>query len=181
MNYDQIIYDTAIANGYNSKACEIIVAHARVITDDYKSGELISNNNFFGLRYVRQPLASKGSKIKSNASLQDSDNHYYAKYSNPEDSVRDLVWRLYSRDINGIPQFMLQEVRSVDEYAELLKKRDFYDGNEYRYANAIRNKLFSVKIIDIVNEFKSTAERHKPAIMLCLVGVATMVGLLKYM
>jgi hypothetical protein len=76
---------------------------------------------------------------------------------------------------------MLQEVRSVDEYAELLKKRDFYDGNEYRYANAIRNKLFSVKIIDIVNEFKSTAERHKPAIMLCLVGVATMVGLLKYM
>ena len=181
MNYDQIIYDTAIANGYNSKACEIIVAHARVITDDYKSEELISNNNFFGLRYVRQPLASKGSKIKSNTSLQDSDNHYYAKYSNPEDSVRDLVWRLYSRDINGIPQSMLQEVRSVDEYAELLKKRDFYDGNEYAYANAIRHKLFFVKINDIVNEFNSMAERNKPAIMMCLVGVATMVGLLKYM
>lgn len=182
MNCDQLIYDVAIANGYNPSACQIIAAHARYITDDYKSDMFKQNNNLFGLRYSKQPLAIRGTEVPEEERAPGNvSTNYYAKYESPEDSVRDLVWRLFSRDINSVTQSTLQEIRTVDDYADMLKLRMFYSGSNVKYANSIRAKLFFVKANDIVNGFNKSAERNKPAIMLALSVVAAIVGCLKFL
>jgi hypothetical protein len=176
MNCDQIIYDNAIANGYNPAACQIIAAHARYITDDYKSETFKANNNLFGLRYVKQPLATRGTQVEGEGHAS-----YYAKYETPADSVRDLVWRLFSHDINSVTRAALQEVRTVDDYADVLKLRMFYEGSNTKYADSLRAKLFYVRVTEIVNTFKSTADRNKPVIMAALTVVAAIVGCLKFL
>ena len=182
MNCDQLIYDIAIANGYNPSACQIIAAHARYITDDYKSGMFRQNNNLFGLRYSNQPLATKGTEVPQDERAPGKSviNHY-AKYQTPEDSVRDLVRKLFSQNINSVTRDGMQEIRSVDDYADMLKLRMFYAGSNTKYANSIRAKLFFVKVIDFVNGMNETAERNKPAIMLGLSVVAVIVGCLKFL
>lgn len=182
MNYDQIIYDIAIANGYNPTACQIIAAHARYITNDYKSDIVADNNNLFGLRYVKQTLAEKGTPVSEDDRIPGNVNtNFYARYNSPEDSVRDLVWRFFSSNVNNVTKSRLQEIRHVDEYADMLKSRMFYSGSSILYANAIRAKMFYVKINDIVNTINKSADRNKPAIMLALSAVAAIVGCLKFL
>lgn len=142
MDIDKLIYDIAIENGFSKKTSELIVAQAKIESAHYTSESCRDNNNLFGIKYVGQPLAQKGTLAPlTQRSKADKITNYYARYATLEDSVRDVVERLYNKTINGVEAEQLKNADTHQEFARLLKVRQFYDGLENDYANAIKTKL----------------------------------------
>ena len=59
-NNDQIIYDIAIKNGFSPTSAKLIVGQARFESANYTSAVFRANNNTSGMKYIGQPLASRG-------------------------------------------------------------------------------------------------------------------------
>jgi len=142
MDIDKIIYDIAIENGFSPKTSKLIVAQARLESAEYTSESCRDNNNLFGVKYVGQPLAEIGTLAPlTQRTKGESITNHYARYATLEDSVRDLVERLYNKTINGVDAEKLKNADTHQEFARLLKMRHFYDGLENDYANSIKTKL----------------------------------------
>jgi len=60
MNYDQLIYDAALKGGFNPTSAKLVVAQAKHETCNYTSNVFKKNNNLFGMKFVGQPLAKRG-------------------------------------------------------------------------------------------------------------------------
>jgi uncharacterized FlgJ-related protein len=65
MDIDQSIYNTAIEEGFSPTSAKLIVAQARLESSHYSSTVFKANNNMFGMKYVGQPLATKGTLAPS--------------------------------------------------------------------------------------------------------------------
>ena len=181
MNYDQLIYDIAIKNGFNPSSAKFIAAQARLESSDYNSNVFKNNNNMFGMKYVKQPLAVRGTQVPVNERQSgDVDYNYYAKYRTPEDSVKDLIERLYNKTINGVSPSQLRDSATIDEYAKNLKQRSYYGGTAEKYAAGLKAKMIKINIKEIVNQVTQGAEEYKGSILFGVFVVVIIVALYKF-
>jgi uncharacterized FlgJ-related protein len=118
MNIDQMIYDTAIKQGFNPIAAKLIAAQARFESADYTSHVFVENNNTSGMKYVGQPNAVRGSKSP--------EGDYYAKYNTVQDAINDKIVRLYNINMRGVSPQQLKDSTNADDFSRLLKQRGYY-------------------------------------------------------
>jgi hypothetical protein len=185
MSLDQEIYNTAIMEGFSPTSAKLIVAQARLESADYGSSVFNKNNNMYGMKFVGQALASRGSLAplneRSSSCVNNNvceDRDYYAKYDSPSDSAKDTIQRLYKKTRNGIGFEQLKDVKDADEFATKLKTRNyfgFYDINTSKgkeeandYAKGLNAKLRRIQIVEFYNE-------HKQVINYSVIGIVLIV------
>ena len=140
---DNLIYTIAINNGFNDKSAKIIVAQARLESANYTSSVFKKNNNAFGMKYIGQKYATKGSPAPLNerTSNPNANVNFYAKYNDVGDSAKDLIERLLNITRNGITPQMLKNASTPEQYATLQKKRGYFGGKVEDYARNLRSIL----------------------------------------
>lgn len=153
---DQEIYNVATAAGFMDQAARYIVAQARYESADYTSNVFRNNNNMYGMKYVAQQLATRGTlapmsersaACRTGGTCKNSD--YYAKYASPADSAQDVINRLYQKTMRGVRPAQLKTASTPEIFADLLKKRGYYGATVEQYARGLRAKLKKVNIIPI--------------------------------
>jgi len=183
---DQSIYNTAIKDGFTPVSAKFIVAQARLESGHYKSDIFTKNNNSFGMKYVAQPLATKGSlapyKERSSSCKENgicSNGDYYAKYSSVEDSIKDVIERNYNKTKNGVTPEQLKNSKTPEEYASLLKKRGYYGAPESSYASNIKSILNRVTISNIYGGAKEVYNKNEKGINFGLIAIS-LIGITYY-
>jgi hypothetical protein len=189
MDIDQSIYNTAIEEGFSPTSAKLIVAQARLESSHYSSTVFKANNNMYGMKFIGQPLATRGSlappnersaSCRSGGACVDSD--HYAKYSSIEDSAKDTIQRLYKKTRKGIGFDQLKNVKDATEFATKLKTRDYFgfhsidtDAGKFEaseYARILDSILLRIKI---VNFYRQNEKKINYTIMgLVLIGVTTL-------
>jgi len=193
MDIDQSIYNTAIEEGFSPTSAKLIVAQARLESGHYSSSVFKANNNMYGMKFIgtdKQPLATRGTLAPLNersASCKNGgvcvDRDYYAKYSSAEDSAKDTIQRLYKITRNGIGFEQLKNVASATEYANKLKKRNYFGLHSIdteagkqearEYARILDSILFRIKVINFYKRNEKKINYTTLAILvLGLTGVA---------
>lgn len=171
MTNDQLIYDTAIKAGFSPTAAKLVVAQARFESADYTSNVFKANNNTSGMKFIGQPLATRGTlapinersgPCRTGGTCQNSD--HYAKFASIADSAADKINRLYSKTIGGVTPEQLKNAKDADEFAALLKRRSYYGfgksgtelGNkeQSQYAGGLRAKLLRFEVVEFVRKNK---------------------------
>ncbi len=172
-NYDQIIYNTAIKQGFTPTSAKFVVGQARFESANYTSAVFKANNNTSGMKFVGQPLATKGTlapmnersdSCKKGGTCKNSD--YYAKFASVQDSATDKIVRLYGKTMGGVTPDQLKNAKTPEEFARLLKKRSYYGFGAYGtpqaekeiaiYANGINLLMLRAQIVEIVSKNKKT-------------------------
>lgn len=155
---DQTIYQMAIEEGFKPIAAKLFVAQARLESSDYSSNVFKNNNNMYGMKFVGQPLADRGTPAppSERSCNLTCDRDYYARYDNPVDSARDTIQRLYKIPRSGVTFDQLANVNSSKEFAELLKKRGYYGATASHYTNLLNSKLMRISVVEWYNKNKTT-------------------------
>lgn len=189
--YDQIIYNTAIRQGFTPTAAKLVVAQARFESADYTSAVFRANLNTSGMKYIGQPLATRGTLAPTNersASCKAGgicvNSDHYAKFASVQDSATDKIVRLYSKTMGGVTPEQLKNVKDADEFAALLKKRSYYGFGKYgtdlgnneqkNYAGGLKAKLLRIQVVEFVSKNKNTL-----LIGIVLVGIGAYLFYLK--
>lgn len=148
MNNDKIIYDIAIANGFTPKSALFVIAQSRLESSDYKSNVYKNNNNGFGMKFIGQPLATKGTLVPVSERVRPitANINYYAKYNTFQDSVKDAVQRLFNITKNGVTPQMLKNATTSVEYANLQKTRGYFGGTALAYSKMINAKMKKIDL-----------------------------------
>jgi len=154
---DQIIYDVAISEGFNPTAAKLIVAQARFESADYSSNVFKKNLNTSGMKFIGQPLATRGTPAPANEQRCGGgcDSDYYAKFRSVEDSAKDKISRLYNITMRGVTPQQLKNVNNADEFASLLKKRGYYGAPENQYAAGLKAKVLRIQVVEFVTKNKN--------------------------
>lgn len=160
--YDQMIYETALKEGFSPATAKLVVAQARFESNDYNSNVFKKNNNLYGMKWAGQPLATKGTPAPS------KEGDFYAKYNSPADSTKDLVGRLYKITRNGVSFDDLKNVKTPEEWASLQKKRGYYGDKESTYAAGLKSKLNK---IDILETIKNNEGKVVTGFLLLVLGI----------
>lgn len=173
MIYDQKIYDIAIKNGFNPVAAKLIVGQARVESANYTSSVFKTNNNMFGMKYVGQKLAQRGTLAPANErTAGDVNTNYYAKYASPEDSIRDVIERLYTKTMGGVSPAQLKAADSAKTFSELLKKRAYFGGTADKYANAINGVMSKISVVSNNPVQMKNRDIIEVVVIMALIGAA---------
>jgi hypothetical protein len=188
-NYDQIVYDTAIKQGFTPTAAKFIVGQARFESANYTSAVFRANNNTHGMKFIGQPLATRGSlapKSERSATCRSGgtcvNSDHYAKFASVKDSANDVIVRLYSKTMGGVTPDQLKNVKTPEEFARLLKKRKYYGPSAYgtpgaekeikEYAGGIKALMLRAQIVEFV-------EKNKSGLLIGILLVATAIYLYK--
>jgi len=169
MDIDQSIYNTAIEEGFSPTSAKLIVAQARLESSHYSSTVFKANNNMYGMKFIGQPLATRGTlappnersaSCRSGGACVDSD--HYAKYSSIENSAKDTIQRLYKKTRKGIGFDQLKNVKDATEFATKLKTRDYFgfhsidtDAGKFEaseYARILDSILLRIKIVNFYRQ-----------------------------
>lgn len=159
--YDQIIYNTAIKQGFTPTAAKFVVAQARYESANYTSNVFNNNNNTSGMKYIGQPLATRGtlapaaersSTCRNGGNCVNSD--YYAKFASVEDSANDVIGRLYNITKGGVTPQQLKNAKTPEEFAQLLKARGYYGESVKDYAAGIRSLLTRIQVVEFFEKNK---------------------------
>jgi hypothetical protein len=179
MNIDQIIYDTAIKQGFNANAAKLIAAQARFESADYSSNVFLTNNNTSGIKFIGQPNAVRGSLSP--------EGNYYAKFNTIQDAINDKIVRLYNINMRGVTPQQLKNSNTPDDFARLLKQRDYYGDSAYgtsgaeseirNYTNGLKAKLFKINVLDFYNKNKNKI--NYGTIGIVIIGITLYVYYLK--
>jgi flagellum-specific peptidoglycan hydrolase FlgJ len=173
MTLDQEIYNTAISEGFSPTSAKLIVAQARLESGHYESNAFLTNNNMYGMKYIGQPLATRGSlapmnersaSCRNGGSCNNSD--HYAKYKSPSDSAKDVIQRLYKKTRNGIGFNELRDVKDANEFANKLKTRNYFGFHDINtpegqaeadaYARVLKSIILRIKVLEFYQENKKT-------------------------
>lgn len=146
MNYDQLIYDTAIKNGFTPTSAKFVVAQARHETANYTSNVFKRTNNLFGMKFVNQKLA-----ISDNKKSPEGD--YYAHYRSPQDSADDAIGRLFNITMRGVSPTQLKNAKTPEEYSNLQKQRGYFGDKVDIYIKGIKSALTKLNIMEEVKQF----------------------------
>lgn len=154
--YDQLIYNTAIKEGFNPTVAKLIVAQARFESADYTSNVFKLNNNTSGMKFIGQPLATRGSLAPANERTcgGNCNGDYYAKFKSVADSASDKISRLYNITMRGVTPQQLRDAKDADEFAALLKQRGYYGSDVASYARGLRAKLMKINVVEFVQKNK---------------------------
>jgi hypothetical protein len=171
---DQAVYNTAIKQGFNPIAAKLIVAQARFESSDYTSNVFLKNNNTSGMKYIgaSQINAQRGTPAPSNertCNLQ-CDRDFYARFNTVQDSINDVIKRLYTKTMGGVTPQMLKDSTSADDFARKLKMRSYYgfgklnstdpskvaqaESEIKEYAGGMRAKLLRIQVVEFVEKNK---------------------------
>jgi len=163
---DQLIYNTAIDQGFNLYAAKLIAAQARLESSNYTSNVFLKNNNTSGIKYIGQPNAVRGTLAPSSERRCNGgcDGDYYAKFYTVEDAINDKIVRLYNITMSGVTPQQLKDSTDADEFARLLKKRRYYGSGVYgtpdaekeisNYAGGLKARLIRVNVLEFYNKNK---------------------------
>jgi hypothetical protein len=189
MNLDQEIYNLAIEEGFSPIASKIIVAQARLESANYGSNVFNNNNNMYGMKFVGQPLATRGTLAPMNersSSCQNGgtcvDRDYYAKYNTPTDSAKDVIQRLYKKTRKGIGFNELKDVKDAQDFANKLKTRNYFGFHEIttpegqaeanKYALGLNARLLLVNVLEF---YRGNKKKINYTLMgLVLIGITTL-------
>lgn len=179
--YDRIIYDVAVRDGFTPTAARLVVAQARLESADYSSGVFRTNTNTSGMKYIGQPLATRGTlapkKERSDACKRVTESQvggygpapclnrdHYAKFASVRDSIRDVVERLYRITKNGVTPEQLRNSKTPEQFADLLKRRNYYGDGDYgtpaadreraNYSAGLKAKLLRIQIVEVIDRNK---------------------------
>lgn len=171
-SYDQLIYDTAISQGFTPTAAKLVVAQSRLETANYTSAVFKLNNNTGGMKFVGQKNATRGSlapssersySCKSGGACSNSD--HYAKFSSVADSAADVIVRLYNKTMGGVTPDQLKNAKTPEEFARLLKKRKYYGFGAYGtpqaekeiagYGAGLKALVLRVEVIEFLKKNKN--------------------------
>jgi len=167
--YDQIIYDTALRQGFTPTAAKFVVAQARFESSNYSSPVFMNNNNTSGMKYIGQPLATRGTlappserseSCKKGGNCANSD--YYAKFASIQDSASDKIDRLYNITRGGVTPQQLKNAKTPEEFAQLLKARGYYGERKgvspaesvKEYGAGIRSLLRRIQVVEFLEKNK---------------------------
>jgi uncharacterized FlgJ-related protein len=161
MTNDQIIYNVAIRNGFTPVSAKLVVAQARFESADYTSNVFKNNMNTSGMKYAGQPLATRGtlapyderSSACRNSNICSNSDHY-AKFKSVEDSAKDKIERNFAKTMGGVTPDQLKNAKTPEEFANLLKKRNYYGSSESNYAAGLRAKLLRLSVIEFYEKYK---------------------------
>jgi hypothetical protein len=188
-NYDQIIYDTAIKQGFTPTAAKFIVGQARFESANYTSAVFKANNNTSGMKFIGQPLATRGSlaplsersaTCRSGGTCNNSD--HYAKFASVQDSATDKIVRLYSKTMGGVTPEQLKNAKTAEEFARLLKKRSYYGPSAYGTAGAekeISQYAAGIKLLMLRAQIVEFVGKNKNGLLIGILLVATAIYLYK--
>ncbi len=171
LQYDQIIYDVAVRNGFTPTAAKLVVAQARFESADYTSRVFLANNNTSGMKYIGQPLATQGTLAPYNersSTCQRSsvcvNSDHYAKFASVQDSARDKIERLFTKTMGGVTPQQIKNTQTPEEFADLMKRRSYYGFHKYgtadaqkeinNYAAGMRAKLIYIRVQEFLEENK---------------------------
>jgi hypothetical protein len=163
---DAQVYEAAINKGWSEKAALMLIAQFRHETGDYTSNVFKCNNNLGGMVFIKNnPLIKSRGRIKPPNELSKNgckrkypfknypdacfdpgngkcvDDDFYAHYESIEDSIKDKLGRYFEFTKNGVTPDMLKQAESVNVYATLLKKRNYYTDTAANYASNMNAKL----------------------------------------
>lgn len=165
---DQLIYNTALNNGFSNESAKLITAQARLESNDYTSNVFKNNNNMYGMKFVGQSFATKGTlapfqerSANCQKNLKCVNSDHYAKYTTPADSAKDTIIRLYSKNINGVTPVQLKAAKTSAELATLLKKRGYFGITAAAYAKGLDAKLKKIQVKEIETLPGVTVESKK--------------------
>jgi hypothetical protein len=182
VDIDQSIYNTAIEEGFSPTSAKLIVAQARLESGHYSSDVFKANNNMYGMKFIGQPLATKGTlapfKERSKTCKEGGNcvnGDYYAKYFSVEDSAKDTIQRLFKITRNGIGFEQLKNVADATDYANKLKTRNYFGFHSIdteagkqearEYARMLDSILLRVKVINFYKENKKKIDYTTLAIL----------------
>ena len=121
MSNDDIVYNTAIADGMPRPLALLILAQARHESGDFTSSVFLDCNNAFGYNYVSSSCPGHDT---------------YQNYNSLADSVHDLtgwIWRRYNE--GNFPD--LSTITTPGYYAQLLQQNDYYTDTVSNYTNGL--------------------------------------------
>ena len=128
MPADQIIYETATADGMPDPLAVFIVAQARHETGNYSSRFFTVGNNAFGYSYY------PGSKWQLDKGGPLADNGIpIAQYANIQNSVHELTDWIKRRQAQGKFPADLGTITTPEQYAQLLKNAGYYGDTVANY------------------------------------------------
>jgi mannosyl-glycoprotein endo-beta-N-acetylglucosaminidase len=138
VNYDELIFNTALANGMPQTLAAFITAQASHETatsvggvqTPYTSHVFVSCNNFFGYKY-------RGQSLSSGACLLSPEGDYYARYDTPDKSVIEICRWINRRQNEGIFPEDLNTITTPEQYAELLKAAGYYGDTVSNYTSGL--------------------------------------------
>lgn len=143
---DQLIFDTAKANGMPDTLSRLIVAQAKHESGNYKSPVFKSDNNFFGYKYRGQKIAKPGRTVPENEWQKKNVPEFYARYEKPEDSILELVNWIKRRQKEKVFPKDLSTIQTPYQYATLLKKTGYYGDTVSNYTKGLTRYLKTVAI-----------------------------------
>lgn len=171
--YDQIIYNVAISQGFTPTSAKFVVAQARYESSDYDSSVFMKNINTSGMKFVGQSLATRGTlapfsersagcqavsvgQVGGQGAYPCKDKDHYAKFKSVEDSAKDVIERNYKLTMKGVTPEQLKAATSPEQFASLLKKRGYYGGSESQYAAGLKAKLLRIQVVEFVYKNRNT-------------------------
>lgn len=164
---DQMIYDTAIEQGFNPTAAKLIAAQARLESADYNSNVFKANNNTSGIKFIGQANATRGTLVPSNERTCNGtcNGDYYAKFNTIQDGINDKIVRLYSKTMSGVSPQQLKDSTSAEDFSRLLKMRRYYGFGTYgtpeaekeikNYASGMKSKLLKINVLEFYKKNKN--------------------------
>lgn len=197
MSLDQEIYNLAIDEGFTPIASKLIVAQARLESANYGSNVFKNNNNMYGMKFIgqdKQPFALRGTLAPLNERSQSCrnggtcvDRDFYAKYSTPTDSAKDVLQRLYKITRNGIGFNELKDVKDAQEFANKLKTRNYYGFHNINtpegkkeakeYALGLNARLILINVIEI---YKKNKKKIDYSLLIGLILIGSSIFYYKY-
>lgn len=102
--------------GLTPEATRTIIAQAAHETGNFKSAVFLNANNMFGIRDHKRKIKGRLNTLYNG----------YSSYSNPENSIDDLIDLCRRRRT-------IFALENIVEYARLLKVTDYYEADEKEY------------------------------------------------
>jgi hypothetical protein len=148
-----------------------------------------ANNNTHGMKFIGQPLATRGSlapKSERSATCRSGgtcvNSDHYAKFASVKDSANDVIVRLYSKTMGGVTPDQLKNAKTPEEFARLLKKRRYYGPSAYGTAGAekeIKEYAGGIKALMLRAQIVEFVEKNKSGLLIGILLVATAIYLYK--
>lgn len=97
----------------------------------FTSNAFVTDNNLFGYKWV-------GSRYQSGPGIESSEGDHYGNYDDYRFSVMELVDWIYRRVKEGKFPADLQEIKTAEQYADLLKGAGYYGAPVKEYAGGLK-------------------------------------------
>lgn len=147
MTYDEVIYNTAVADGMPPTLAALIVAQARHETGNYTSHFFTKGHNAFGYSYYPGSIY----QLPTPGDIADN-NQAIAQYASLADSVHEITAWIKRRQKEKIFPSDLRTITTPDQYAQYLKAAGYYQAPLETYANALTMWLQQLGNMTLSNE-----------------------------